>query len=514
MGVRKQKNRLILFTSLRFAYLFNASTLRMLFAQCAVCHELFSGSVGCVMSALPCGHVFHKVCVDTWFRSSSTCPQCRIQVKSTKGITRLFFDILPSASKSSHSEANVPVESFIPIKDDHSNQQLRLELHRLQSEITRLEELLKQAERKTEENSKILLDREREVLSITTLYTESEKLYEKERQRCRELRMELASLKQFLREAEAMKATATQLRAEMEDMENVKKLIASSEEPARELLSRYTTTKESTSHDLTCDLTSVCRWAAVLRTELTSAREKVRNYRIELSRVRKLHQTASQRAARAEKRAAQKEADVHQLENLLSTLTKPSNALTDPRADLSEADEVATQVSTLLSPSCEESSTRHSPSTPDLLASTSTNPSTVELQKRLRTPLDNPFRAITDNEKSLHLRVSKVQSFECPLFSTPLSKSAKNSGIEPPSVQRRPSVLYEMAIMRRHVLSSTAPGFPRGYPAPTSTHASSIARGETDCSRKPLSKRPIANPKRHKLHMNKLLRLDSFLSKF
>lgn len=487
----------------------------MLVAQCAVCHELFSGSPSCVMSALPCGHVFHKVCVDTWFRSSSTCPQCRIQVKSTKVITRLFFDAVPPTSRLLHSEAAVPVENFTDlVADDHSGQQLRLELHRLRSAITRLEASLKQAEQKAEENWKMVLDREKEVSRISALYTECEKLCEKERQRCRELKMELCSLRQFLQEAEAMKATAVKLQAEMEDVDNVKKLIASSEEPARELLSRYTTTTESTPRDLTCDLISVCRWAAVLRTELTSAREKVRNYRIELSRVRKLHQVASQRASRAEKRATQKEEDVYQLEYQLSTLTKPSNFRTDlPGACLNEAVKTTPQAPATLPVSRERYSTLYLPSTPDLLSSTPTRPSSVELQKRLRTPFDNPFRDVTDDTNPHHLRISKVQSFECPLFATPPPKASKNLMMEPSSAQRRPSVLYEMAIMRRHILSSNASSLHRSEVSQASTHVSSVVRCETGRLRQPFSKRPTDNQKKPKLHMNKLLRLDPFLSK-
>lgn len=77
----------------------------MIVAQCPVCQELFMPGSDCFMTALPCGHVFHKKCVERWFSASLTCPQCRVIVKRSTTISRLFFDVVPFPSLESSSAA-------------------------------------------------------------------------------------------------------------------------------------------------------------------------------------------------------------------------------------------------------------------------------------------------------------------------------------------------------------------------------------------------------------------------
>lgn len=77
----------------------------MLLAQCPVCQECFTNALECNISALPCGHVFHQICIDTWFKTSSTCPQCRIGIKKTFVISKLYFDMI------SYSSEEQPVNS-------------------------------------------------------------------------------------------------------------------------------------------------------------------------------------------------------------------------------------------------------------------------------------------------------------------------------------------------------------------------------------------------------------------
>ncbi|EPS66911.1 hypothetical protein M569_07866, partial [Genlisea aurea] len=49
-------------------------------AECAVCLAEFDESD--VVRLLPkCNHSFHIECIDTWFRSHSTCPLCRSPVE-------------------------------------------------------------------------------------------------------------------------------------------------------------------------------------------------------------------------------------------------------------------------------------------------------------------------------------------------------------------------------------------------------------------------------------------------
>lgn len=72
----------------------------MIIAQCAVCQELFDGAADTSVSALPCGHVFHTACIDMWFKKSYSCPQCRVKVKPSQIVKRLYFCHVDAASTS------------------------------------------------------------------------------------------------------------------------------------------------------------------------------------------------------------------------------------------------------------------------------------------------------------------------------------------------------------------------------------------------------------------------------
>ena len=44
-------------------------------SECVICITVFEE--GEEIRVLPCKHVFHITCVDTWFESHSSCPTCR-----------------------------------------------------------------------------------------------------------------------------------------------------------------------------------------------------------------------------------------------------------------------------------------------------------------------------------------------------------------------------------------------------------------------------------------------------
>lgn len=47
---------------------------RFIESGCAICFEEFNPSV--LVRVLPCRHIFHRTCLDTWFQRSSMCPLC------------------------------------------------------------------------------------------------------------------------------------------------------------------------------------------------------------------------------------------------------------------------------------------------------------------------------------------------------------------------------------------------------------------------------------------------------
>lgn len=47
---------------------------------CAICHEAFEEGQE-VRHLRHCSHIFHLTCIDTWFTSHSTCPNCRRDIR-------------------------------------------------------------------------------------------------------------------------------------------------------------------------------------------------------------------------------------------------------------------------------------------------------------------------------------------------------------------------------------------------------------------------------------------------
>ncbi|CAL8068738.1 unnamed protein product [Calicophoron daubneyi] len=483
----------------------------MLLAQCPVCQELFTASSECVISALPCGHVFHQSCVNKWFRSKDTCPQCRKAVKRMNTVVRLFFDTVSDSyigSMTHKDEKKGPGCS-------QSADSLNIELCKIRMESDRLEEALRCAEQTAEKNSKLAADRERENAILLSLYKESQKLYSVEQQRCRNLKTELASIRQFLHEAEDMKEEVTKLRGQLEEMKNIKKLISASEEATQDILSRYTqddASKQDSSDPYSFE--SLCRLVAVLRTELTDARKKTRSYRDELSRVHKLQVSSSQRAAKAEAAVTEKSNYIRdleeELEKLLNQKTHSREVIKTQQNKVPLAS--TSKVRLLSSPrspcpsSCDvdldNQTSRVFLSTPELIACDQENvPPTINLQRRMRTP-NNPFRISDPIKKPKESGKRKTSPCDfSPSSSSPNSPLQRQEANSYKAPVRRPSSILEMSILRRQLhpclrTSSAHSEHPVNHIIPVHSHS-----------------QPLKRVKFSSKSTLKLSRLDSFLPK-
>ena len=49
--------------------------------ECPICLQEFQQGCACRRLPQPCGHLFHRDCIDTWFRSSAECPLCKRNVR-------------------------------------------------------------------------------------------------------------------------------------------------------------------------------------------------------------------------------------------------------------------------------------------------------------------------------------------------------------------------------------------------------------------------------------------------
>jgi hypothetical protein len=46
--------------------------------ECLICAETYE--IGCVVTPLPCGHLYHSTCVTDWLCRQCTCPVCRCEI--------------------------------------------------------------------------------------------------------------------------------------------------------------------------------------------------------------------------------------------------------------------------------------------------------------------------------------------------------------------------------------------------------------------------------------------------
>jgi hypothetical protein len=46
--------------------------------ECLICAEAYE--IGCVVTPLPCGHLYHSTCVTDWLCRQCTCPVCRYEI--------------------------------------------------------------------------------------------------------------------------------------------------------------------------------------------------------------------------------------------------------------------------------------------------------------------------------------------------------------------------------------------------------------------------------------------------
>lgn len=84
---------------------------KMSCVQCVICTELMTDE--CALVHLKCGHVYHQTCLNRWFNTSKSCPDCRIQQPRPKA-QRVYLHF-----------TNHPDVATLHEQRNHLNEQLR-----------------------------------------------------------------------------------------------------------------------------------------------------------------------------------------------------------------------------------------------------------------------------------------------------------------------------------------------------------------------------------------------------
>ncbi|KAJ8021382.1 E3 ubiquitin-protein ligase TRAIP [Holothuria leucospilota] len=168
--------------------------------QCSICAECLELDHQAVC-ACPCGHVYHEICLKTWFETSQTCPLCR-EKATQRSLIKLFFEGSdehdpnqdPAKLKNALDEAKLNEEKLIREKSSIQSEADRLSglVDTLNSRITKTLKLVKQEQ--------TINDGFRRQLAFMTQENEQAKECKKETKRLREKVKQLERFERMMTE--------------------------------------------------------------------------------------------------------------------------------------------------------------------------------------------------------------------------------------------------------------------------------------------------------------------------
>ncbi|KAF2357470.1 Zinc finger RING-type [Trinorchestia longiramus] len=267
-------------------------------AGCIICGDHFLPNIE--VSATPCGHVFHTICVAQWFERSKTCPQCRFSCKQK--LLRLYFD------EGSAEDNNVDPDT-LQHHLDNAKFQLKLkeqELRNCKEDVEKEKEI----SRRLREDVVSREDKEKaQATLIDSLRTKIQYLgYQKDL-------------------VERLTVERDTARAKLESMQELERLLVGSENDVQDVLAKY----GDTGTDASKNLATVC---VLLTREMKDMSEKTKYFRNEakksreeLKRKNRLLLSSQSVEKSLEQEVSQLKKDIKYLEEENFSLSKKINIL-------------------------------------------------------------------------------------------------------------------------------------------------------------------------------------------
>ncbi|XP_064082592.1 E3 ubiquitin-protein ligase TRAIP-like isoform X2 [Macrobrachium nipponense] len=218
--------------------------------SCVICGDLCVPSDE--VSAIPCGHTFHSLCIIQWIERSKSCPQCRHKA-TEKSLVKLYFD--------SGDDDNA-VED--PDTLQHMIQSLKFQIRLKDTEISKFKESNSQLNKQNKglrEECKTIM----------------KQLGDKESTNLA-LKSQLKFMEQYKGEAEKAKQNASSLRNQLTEFQNIQLILSGTAKDVESMLSSYSDSSES--------VRSLATFCALLKKELNKSSEDKNRFRDEAAAMR------------------------------------------------------------------------------------------------------------------------------------------------------------------------------------------------------------------------------------
>ncbi|XP_045581551.1 E3 ubiquitin-protein ligase TRAIP-like [Procambarus clarkii] len=243
-------------------------------AGCVICGDLFVSTDD--ISATPCGHTFHSLCLIQWIERSKSCPQCRSKA-TEKSLVKLYFDT--GGTDTSQVDPDT-LQNHI----DGLKFQVRLKDQEIKNLKDSNSTLTKQTKGLREECKKVESQVQVKETTIMALKTQ------------------LQFMDRITKEAQKAKDETKSLREHLKVLQNVESIVSGTSEDVEDMLMSYTGNPDS--------MRSLATFCSILKKELNKTVDDKKRLRDEASSLR-----SKAKEARQNYNAAVTELSVLQLAN-------------------------------------------------------------------------------------------------------------------------------------------------------------------------------------------------------